>query len=183
MASPQSWRRSGRWGGSSGGWKTRGLDGWKKAIIHAPWLHVQPAVRNGVDKGSDRHPWPDPFTAFASIPRTLEPSNPRTPPSLQPSNSSIPPTLQRSSAPALQPSSPPALRQRLQHEPADRLERVEDSVAARGDGLEVRRPLDPFPARELLDEVFPRVERVRHGAHPRRIVDLPARIQRGLKLP
>src|SRR5687767_13628586 len=49
---------------------------------------------------------------------------------------------------------PPSLRQRLQHELADGLECIENSIATYGDGFEVRRPLHPLAARKLLDEIL-----------------------------
>src|SRR6185369_7468500 len=45
-----------------------------------------------------------------------------------------------------------ALGERLEHQLADCFQRVEHSVAADGDSLEIRRALDPFASGNLLDQ-------------------------------
>src|SRR5215207_9133127 len=47
-----------------------------------------------------------------------------------------------------------ALGERLQHQLADCFQRVEHSVAADRDSLEIRRALDPFASGNLLDQVL-----------------------------
>src|SRR5688572_5519363 len=52
-------------------------------------------------------------------------------------------------------------RERLEHQLAHRLERVEHAISLHRHRLEVWRPLHPLPRRQLLHEVLPRVKRIR----------------------
>src|SRR3954464_2539469 len=74
------------------------------------------------------------------------------------------------------------LGERLQHQLAHCLERVEHPVALDGDRLEVGSTLDPLPARELLDEILAGVVGIGLHAPLYRVLDFPARIERGLQI-
>src|SRR5207302_1756079 len=76
----------------------------------------------------------------------------------------------------------PPLGERLQYELTDSLEGVEDTVALHGNRLEVRRLLDPFAAWQLLDEILARVIGIGLDAMLARVLDFPARIERGLEI-
>src|SRR5438105_2417963 len=76
----------------------------------------------------------------------------------------------------------PPLGERLQYELADSLERVENAIALNRYRLEVRRLLDPFSARQLLDEILTGVIRIGLDAMLGGVLDLPARIERSLEI-
>src|SRR5687767_364397 len=65
--------------------------------------------------------------------------------------------------------------ERLEHELADGAQRLEYAVARDGDSFKIRRALDPFPGRELLDQILPGVVGVGGHSLPGRIGDLPPR--------
>src|SRR5215218_9449437 len=71
-------------------------------------------------------------------------------------------------------------RERFEHELADGAQRLEHAVARDGDSFKIRRALDPFPGRKLLDQILPGMVRVRSDPLPGRLRDLPPRIERGL---
>src|SRR5215207_1318044 len=75
-----------------------------------------------------------------------------------------------------------ALGQRLEHQLADRLERVEHPIAADGHCLEVRRPLHPLARRNLLHQVLAGMVRIRRHPLPRALRHFPAGIQLRLQV-
>src|SRR3990170_2574904 len=77
---------------------------------------------------------------------------------------------------------PPSLGQRLQHELAYRLERIEYTIALDGDRLKVRGALDPLAPGELLDKVLTGVIRIWRYVKLGRVLDFPPGIQRFLQL-
>src|SRR6266542_5686544 len=76
----------------------------------------------------------------------------------------------------------PASGQSLQHQLADGLECVEDSVAPDGNSLEMRCALHPVTARQLSHQILAGVVRVGNNAGLRGIGGLPTRIQSRLQL-
>src|SRR5881397_3802332 len=75
-----------------------------------------------------------------------------------------------------------SLAQRLQHQFANRLERVEHAVPANGHRFDVRGPPDPRAA-GLLDEVLTGVRGIGGRLLLRRVLDRPPGIERRLKVP
>src|SRR5574341_299889 len=73
------------------------------------------------------------------------------------------------------------LAQRLQYQFRDGLERVEDTLAGDGHGLEIRGPLHPL-AVHLLDQQLPSVVGIRRVLLLGRIFHRPARIQGRLEV-
>ena len=72
------------------------------------------------------------------------------------------------------------LGERFEHEFADGAQRLEHAVARDGDCFKIRRALDPFPGRKLLDQIFPGVIRVRRNPLAARLGEFPAGVERGL---
>src|SRR3982751_4192954 len=70
--------------------------------------------------------------------------------------------------------------ERLEHQLADCAQRLEYSVASDGDCFKIRRALDPFPGRELLDQILPCMISVGRHPLPARLGNLPPRVQRAL---
>src|SRR6478735_10087180 len=71
--------------------------------------------------------------------------------------------------------------ERFEDQLADGAQRLEHAVASHGDSFKIRRALDPFPGRDLLDQVLTSVERVRSDPLARRLGDLPSRVGRSLQ--
>src|SRR5687768_9761176 len=76
-----------------------------------------------------------------------------------------------------------ALGERLEDQLAHRLQRIEHAVTADGDGLEVRRPLHPFSAGNLLDEILAGMVRVGRDAPAGAIAHFPPRVELSLQIP
>src|SRR3954462_10589774 len=70
--------------------------------------------------------------------------------------------------------------ERLEHQLAHGLQRIEHAVAGDRDRLEVGGALDPFARRHLLDEVLACMIRIGRGTMPGGVADFPARVQRRL---
>src|SRR5687768_9410792 len=64
----------------------------------------------------------------------------------------------------------------LEHQLADRFQRLEHAVAPDGNRLEVRRALDPLSVGLLVHQVLPRVIRVWHDSLLARFRHFPARV-------
>src|SRR5689334_23736422 len=75
-----------------------------------------------------------------------------------------------------------SLGERLQHQLADRFQRVEYPVSADGDSLEVCRALDPFARWNLFDEVLASVIRVRRHSLPCGVTHFPTRVELRLEV-
>src|SRR3954462_12686282 len=71
--------------------------------------------------------------------------------------------------------------ERLEDQLADGAERLEDAIARDGDSFKIRRALDPFPGRELFDQVLTGMIGVRGDTLPARLGNLPSRVQCSLQ--
>src|SRR6185503_3753748 len=74
------------------------------------------------------------------------------------------------------------LGERLEHQLADSLQRIEHAVALHGNRLEVRRLLHPVAAWQLLDEVLTRMVRVGLDAMLAGVLHFPTGVERRLEI-
>src|SRR5437763_15069344 len=72
--------------------------------------------------------------------------------------------------------------ERLEHQLADCAQRLEHSIAGDGDCFKIRRALDQFSGRQLLDQILPCMIDIGCDALTARLGKLPPRVQRTLQL-